>query len=150
MEIKKNGKAVLFLFPDIRIDIIEAVDENYVCVMLFRKLEIFSVFENQGVDIDIAFHTPFDGVGKTLDIADVAADIIFRHDEAVFLDGGKIFFGKILFPVKRDIAAFDDEVLVVFDSGFCHFTGYGPKIFGEFFVIFRGEVGIFAADKAHF
>ena len=36
--------------------------------------------------------------------------------------------GKILFPIERDIAAFDNEILLIFDSRFDHLLHDAPQI----------------------
>ena len=93
----------------------------------------------------------FDDASVFFDIGEMLFDIAFAHDQANISDVRKIFFGKVLLPIERNIATLDDEILIVFDGGLYHFPNDGPQIFRESIVFTQGgELRLLASDQAHF
>ena len=53
-------------------------------------------------------------------------NIFFTHNQTIIFYICQIFFRKIFSPIKRNIAAFYDEILIIFYSCFNHFTHNWP------------------------
>ena len=76
-------------------------------------------------------------------------DICVRHCKADKIDIPQIFLVKILAPVKRNVTAFDDKVLLVLNGSFYHLANYGPEVSCQLVIILRGKLCISASDQAH-
>jgi hypothetical protein len=86
--------------------------------MRFRQSQRLGVIPEQAFQSAVAVvQAVFYDVGVFLDVLKMAADIIFRHDQAAVANLGQIFFAKILRPVKGDVAALYGQVLPVLDGG---------------------------------
>ena len=74
---------------------------------------------------------------------------IVRHGKAYEPDISHICFGEVYSPVERNIASFDDQVLMVLNSSLDYLSDDRPKILRKGIVIFRRQRGVPAADHTH-
>ena len=88
------------------------------------------------------------GVGG--DILIVGIDVAFSHHKTTIPDLLQIVFSKGFLPVKRNIAAFHDQILIVFDGCLNHFPEDGPEIVRQFLIIAGCQLRLAAADQPHF
>ena len=88
----------------------------------------------------------FDDVGSGTNGGKMAADVLFAHHQKERADAAKGLRGKIIFPMKWDIAAFYNQVLMIFNGCFNHFTHNGPKIMCQLGVIFGGQCCLTTAN----
>ena len=61
----------------------------------------------------------------------------------------QIFLIQILVPVKRNVTAFDNEILLVFDGSLNHLANYWPEISCHLVIILWSKLCIPASDKPH-
>ena len=76
-------------------------------------------------------------------------NVAARHRKTDKPDVLLVIFSEVLPPIKRDIAALDDEVLPVLDSCLDDFSHNGPKVIRESIIIQRCKTGVSTTDKAH-
>ena len=120
-------------------------------VRLHLRQKVFVVIGHAFGCAILVAQTIFDDASVSFDIGEMFFDIAFAHDQANISDVRKIFFRKVLFPIERNIATLDDEILIVFDGGFYHFPNDGPQIFRELIVFTHGcELRLLTADQTHF
>ena len=79
----------------------------------------------------------------------MAADVFFAHHQKERADAVKGLRGKILFPMKWDIAAFHNQVLMILDDRLDHLPHDGPQVDGQLPVIGGGKGGLTAANQTH-
>ena len=92
------------------------------------KLGVIQEYAFQGTFLVIP--AILNDAGEFADILKMTADIAFAHDQAIATDMGQIIRRKILLPVKGNIAALHDEVLMIFNGSFDYFPNDGPEIIG--------------------
>ena len=76
-------------------------------------------------------------------------DVFIRHGKANEFDRLKILLIETVSPIKRDITALDNEVLLILNSSLYDLSNDWPKVICQFIIIFRCEIRIAAADKPH-
>ena len=91
----------------------------------------------------------FDDVGSGTNGGKMAADVLFAHHQKERADAAKGLRGKILFPMKWDIAAFYNQVLMIFDDRLDHLPHDGPQVVGQLLVVGGGKGGLTAANQTH-
>ena len=52
--------------------------------------------------------------------------------------------------MEGDVAALHNEILLVLDGSLYHFPEDGPKVIRQFVIIHRCQIGLTAANEAHF
>ena len=65
-------------------------------------------------------------------------NIVSAHQKTVVVNVIEIFLGKLFFPGKRNVAALNDEILLILISGLYNFPNNRPQIGLQFVVILRG------------
>ena len=68
-----------------------------------------------------------DHIGIGFNIGKVMLNIIFAHHKTIIADLFPIIVIKVGFPVKRNVTAFYDQILMVLDGGLDHFPDNWPK-----------------------
>jgi len=117
-----------------------------------------TLIENFAVAFEYTFDTKtgivlpvFDSAGVEANVSKVSLNVLLAHYKTYISDLAQIFFLKIFRPVIRNIAAFDDQALSVFDCSFDHSFHNRPHTFSEFvYAAFRSQERISASDEAHF
>lgn len=75
--------------------------------------------------------------------------VLFRHDEVDVLYLFKVAGIEVVFPVERNVASLDDEVLPVLDGRLCDLPDDSPQVRGEQVVVLGRKRGLAAADEPH-
>ena len=76
-------------------------------------------------------------------------DIRFTQRQANKADLRKILLTEILPPVKREIATFDDHILLILDRSLDHLPYDRPEVVCQLIVIHRSKICISASDQTH-
>ena len=82
-------------------------------------------------------------------IREIQIDIFISHRKTDKLYVAKIILTEVFSPSERNVASFDDQVLVVLYGRLYHLPDNGPQIFSELVVVFGSKVSIAAPYKAH-
>lgn len=101
------------------VDVIRCVDLKIRTPVRFASGAKGCIFGADGCFCQFGIIQPgLDGVGMGADLVKVRRNVRRAHHQAQVPDFAQICVGKIRAPGERDVAAFDDQVLAVFDGGF--------------------------------
>ena len=115
----------------IQIHIVFVFDQQIIYIVLLAQFPICAVILQDGFHGAPGIVQPlFNHAGITLDIRKMRPNIPLTHNKAHIPDVGKVGFFKILLPIKGNVTSFHNQILIVFNGGFYHFTHNGPEIGG--------------------
>lgn len=108
------------------------------------------ILVQQGLEGAAGLLPPLDNARVAQDVGIMAADVPLGHHKADIPHLLPLGLGKSGLPVKRDIAALHDQVLLVFKGGLDDAAEDGPEVPGEGGVAaLGGQAGLAAADQPH-
>ena len=126
------------------------VYDNVVTAVLLTLQQVMFIRPTKFFSHQIRRQTFLYHVFMANDIGKMRFDIASAQYQANVTDMFCIIIAKVLLPVERDIAAFHDEMLPVFNAGLNNFPHNIPKIIGQLFIgTLRRQCTYTASDKPH-
>lgn len=113
-------------------------------------MKIFTIISDCIFVCVVVIDPMLDCIGMIRNIFKMLCDIVSAHYKTKITDLVLVTLRKIIFPIKRDVAAFDNQILLVFNRCFYNFPYNIPKIWRQFFIFAWSQLCLTASNQPHF
>ena len=102
------------------------------------------------LNTDVIGESFLDSVPEADNVTEMAGYVAFAHNKADVFYLRQIVGVKAVLPVKWDIAALNNEILLILNGGLYHLFQNVPEVRRQLVVVIGSELGLTASYKPHF